>query len=138
MKATVDVCKIESNMADRKYKYPSLKELYNYLFHKDFDNMHNSLYDVRATAECFWELSQRGIIKYCKNSPIQLNFVSENKYCCQCGGLLESSYCSFPKWDGNLHCNVKIVVCFMWQAIERMMNCIFRSVVMCYIYYVYT
>ena len=26
----------------------------------------------------------------------------------------------------------------MWQAIERMMNCIFRSVVMCYIYYVYT
>ncbi len=25
----------------------------------------------------------------------------------------------------------------MWQAIERMMNCIFRSVVMCYIYYVY-
>ena len=59
MKATVDVCKIESNMADRKYKYPSLKELYNYLFHKDFDNMHNSLYDVRATAECFWELSQR-------------------------------------------------------------------------------
>lgn len=99
MKATVDVCKIESNMADRKYKYPSLKELYNYLFHKDFDNMHNSLYDVRATAECFWELSQRGIIKYCKNSPIQLNFVSENKYCCQCGGLLESSYCNFPKWD---------------------------------------
>ena len=40
-------------MADRKYKYPSLKELYNYLFHKDFDNMHNSLYDVRATARMF-------------------------------------------------------------------------------------
>ena len=68
----------------------------------------------------------------------ELNFVSENKYCCQCGGLLESSYCSFPKWDWELHCNVKIVVCFMWQAIERMMNCIFRSDVMCYIYYVYT
>lgn len=101
MKASVNLCKISRNSNSSEYKYPKLNELYNHLFGKGYENPHNSLFDVRATTECFLELSKRGIIDYCKNSPIQLNFVSENNYCCQCGGILEPAYCSFPKYNWN-------------------------------------
>lgn len=101
MKASVDLCKILRNSNSSEYKYPKLNELYNHLFGKGYENPHNSLFDVRATTECFLELSKKGIIDYCKNSPIKLNFVSENNYCCQCGGILRPAYCSFPKYDWN-------------------------------------
>ena len=101
MKASVDLCKILRNSNSSEYKYPKLNELYNHLFGKGYENPHNSLFDVRATTECFLELSKKGIIDYCKNSPIKLNFASENNYCCQCGGILRPAYCSFPKYDWN-------------------------------------
>lgn len=39
-----------------------LNELYTTLFNTKMDNQHNSLFDARATAECFFELYRRGEI----------------------------------------------------------------------------
>lgn len=44
------------------YKFPKLEELYRFLFKEDFDGAHDALADVRATARCFFELVDRGII----------------------------------------------------------------------------
>lgn len=45
----------------RGYKFPKLEELYKYLFGENMDNAHNSLYDVRATSKCYFELKNRGL-----------------------------------------------------------------------------
>lgn len=47
--------KIETNYSD-DYKWPKLIELYRHLFGHDFKGAHNSLDDIRATRECFWEM----------------------------------------------------------------------------------
>lgn len=44
-------------------KWPRLSELYEKLFHNQFDYAHNALQDSKATAKCFWELKRRGVIK---------------------------------------------------------------------------
>lgn len=46
--------KIETYNGD--YKWPKLIELYRHLFGNDFKGAHNSLDDIRATRECFWEM----------------------------------------------------------------------------------
>ncbi len=45
------------------FKWPKLQELYFELFGEEFDNAHNALVDIRATAKCFFELKNRGVIK---------------------------------------------------------------------------
>ncbi len=60
MKKSVDVCKI--NNARGGYKWPNLTELYNCLFQNSFPEAHDAVYDVRACAECFFELKRRGAI----------------------------------------------------------------------------
>ena len=55
-----DYCKIPSKKYG--YRYPKLIELYNKLFSESFDNMHDALADIEATAKCFWALINRGII----------------------------------------------------------------------------
>ena len=44
-------------------KYPTLSELYRKLFAKTFDGAHNSLLDIQATYECFWEMINLDIIQ---------------------------------------------------------------------------
>lgn len=44
------------------YKWPNLMELYQFLFQKDFSDAHDAISDVRACAECFFELKRRGTI----------------------------------------------------------------------------
>ena len=61
MKETTDFCAISGYYG---YKWPTLRELYFTLFKKDFENAHNALSDVKATAECFWELTK--IVKSAK------------------------------------------------------------------------
>lgn len=46
----------------RGYKWPRLIELYTKLFGKEFDGAHNSMMDIKATRDCFWELRKRGIL----------------------------------------------------------------------------
>lgn len=60
MKSTIDYCKIEGYNG---YKYPSLSELYHFLFHKKIVNAHDALVDIKATAKCFFELKRRGVIQ---------------------------------------------------------------------------
>lgn len=49
--------KIEVPYQD-EYKWPKLAELYRHFFGHDFKGAHNSLDDIRATRECFWEMER--------------------------------------------------------------------------------
>lgn len=62
MLSSVDYCKLPGSSCG-KYKYPKLQELHYELFGYEFENAHNSLADVEATYNCFWELKKRGFIK---------------------------------------------------------------------------
>ena len=42
-------------------KWPKLMELYKMLFGEEFKGAHNSMMDVKATRECYWELTKRNI-----------------------------------------------------------------------------
>lgn len=45
-----------------KMKWPKLTELHEKLFGVGFENAHDALADIRATASCFFELRKRGVI----------------------------------------------------------------------------
>jgi DNA polymerase III epsilon subunit-like protein len=59
MQSSTDLCRIPGPYG---YKWPKLQELYQKLFHEDFDNAHNALADVRACARCYFELRQIGVM----------------------------------------------------------------------------
>lgn len=59
MKSSVDYCKLPGKNG---FKSPKLAELHEILFGKGFENAHNALADVEATARCFWELKKRGVV----------------------------------------------------------------------------
>lgn len=59
MKNSVNVCKISNNRGG--YKWPNLTELHQHLFKTDFDNAHDALEDVMATARCFFALKKQGV-----------------------------------------------------------------------------
>lgn len=56
-------------------RYVRLGELYNSLFNRDFENPHNALADAGATADCFFELLNRGDIteKNIEDQKLNLN-----------------------------------------------------------------
>jgi DNA polymerase-3 subunit epsilon len=60
MHSSTEYCAIPG---PRGYKWPKLVELHHKLFQSDFSEAHNAAADVAATAKCFWELKERGIIK---------------------------------------------------------------------------
>lgn len=60
MKMGVSVCKIPNGRGT--YKWPNLTELYKCLFQTEFPDAHDALVDVKACAECFFELKRRGAI----------------------------------------------------------------------------
>ena len=60
MKLSTDYCKLPGK---KGFKSPRLAELHQVLFGSGFDNAHNALADVEATARCFWELKNRKVIK---------------------------------------------------------------------------
>ncbi len=60
MKRTVDVCRIPNGRGG--YKWPNLTELYKFLFNTGFEDAHDAIFDVRACAECFFELKRRNLI----------------------------------------------------------------------------
>jgi len=62
MKRSTDFCAIPSSNGYSDYKWPKLSELYMKLFDAEFEDAHNSLADVNATAKCFWEMKKRGIL----------------------------------------------------------------------------
>lgn len=62
MKSSTDYCKLPGK---KGFKSPRLAELHRILFGEEFDNAHNALADVEATARCFWELKRRGVALRC-------------------------------------------------------------------------
>jgi len=59
---STNFCAIPSPNGFNDYKWPTLQELHQKLFGERFDEAHDALSDVRATAKCFWELKRRGVI----------------------------------------------------------------------------
>jgi DNA polymerase III epsilon subunit-like protein len=59
---TVNFCAIPSAHGFSNYKWPKLSELHAKLFGADFEDCHNAVADINATAKCFWELKKRGIL----------------------------------------------------------------------------
>lgn len=60
MRSSAGVCKISNGRGG--YKWPNLTELYNFLFQTGFPEAHDAVFDVRACAECFFELKRRGTL----------------------------------------------------------------------------
>jgi DNA polymerase III epsilon subunit-like protein len=60
MHSTTEYCAIPG---PRGYKWPKLTELHRKLFNADFAEAHNAAADIAATAKCFWELKEQGIIR---------------------------------------------------------------------------
>ncbi len=61
IKTTTNFCKIKSDWKN-SYKWPKLSELHTILFNENFEGAHDALNDVKATAKCFFECVNRGII----------------------------------------------------------------------------
>ncbi|MBX3253948.1 MAG: 3'-5' exonuclease [Chitinophagaceae bacterium] len=57
-----NVCKIPGSYG--KYKWPSLTELYQFLFSKTFQDAHDAMGDVLAGMSCLLEMIKRGIIVF--------------------------------------------------------------------------
>lgn len=60
MKSSVDYCRLSSPRGG--YKWPNLMELYQCLFATGFPEAHDAMVDVKACADCFFELKRRGVI----------------------------------------------------------------------------
>lgn len=90
MKSSVDICKIPSKSS---YKYPTLSELYNYLFNKEVDfrsNKNSNYYQYYLILECYKKLFNDNVfnnIGLIPDSKIELinvpfkkdNFPTQNK-----------------------------------------------------------
>lgn len=50
-------------------KYPKLQELYAYLFNAQPPHQHNTFHDMQATARCYFELINRGVLALPPPSP---------------------------------------------------------------------
>lgn len=59
MHSTTDFCAIPGYYGN---KWPKLSELHYKLFGYEFEEAHNALVDISATAKCFWELKKIGVI----------------------------------------------------------------------------
>ena len=59
MEKSTQYCKLPGPYG---YKWPTLSELHNILFGKDFEDAHNAAGDINATENCFWKLRDLGLI----------------------------------------------------------------------------
>ena len=59
MLSTTNYCALKGPYG---YKWPKLSELHYKLFGFEFDEAHDAAVDIEATAKCFWELKQRGVL----------------------------------------------------------------------------
>ncbi|MBI5726725.1 MAG: 3'-5' exonuclease, partial [Ignavibacteriales bacterium] len=59
MTGSVNYCAISGPYG---FKWPKLSELHRKLFGADFNEAHNAMVDIGATAKCFWELRRLGVL----------------------------------------------------------------------------
>ncbi len=62
MQKSTSFCKLPKPNGKGGYKWPKLEELYFCLFAEKYEDGHDALKDVLATAKCFFELKRLGII----------------------------------------------------------------------------
>jgi DNA polymerase III epsilon subunit-like protein len=62
MESTTNFCALPGGYKG-SFKWPKLEELHEKLFGCKFDNAHDAMGDVKATADSFFECLKRGIIK---------------------------------------------------------------------------
>ena len=67
---STDFCAIPGGRGG-KYKWPTLTELHQKLFGKDFADAHDAAYDVDATARCFFGLIHEKVVEPIDGSPIE-------------------------------------------------------------------
>ncbi len=60
MKSSVQYCRLPNGRGS--YKWPNLTELYHCLFSSSFPEAHDAVFDVKACADCFFELKRRGVV----------------------------------------------------------------------------
>ncbi len=60
MKGSMDFCKLPGKYG--RYKWPSLSELHQKAFGKDFTEQHNARADTQACADCFFKMLDLGAI----------------------------------------------------------------------------
>jgi DNA polymerase III epsilon subunit-like protein len=60
MHESTNYCKLPAKWG---YKWPKLQELHTKLFDHGFEDSHNAMIDVFATAKCFFALKEEGVIK---------------------------------------------------------------------------
>jgi DNA polymerase III epsilon subunit-like protein len=60
MKSSAAYCRIPNGRGG--YKWPNLTELYTNLFQTGFPEAHDALVDVKACADCFFELKRKGVV----------------------------------------------------------------------------
>ena len=58
MQASTSYCAIPGKFG---YKWPKLMELHQKLFECGFEDAHDAMADITATARCFWEMMKRGL-----------------------------------------------------------------------------
>ena len=59
MLASTNYCRLPGPYG---YKWPKLSELHTKLFGYDFEEAHDALADIRATAKCFWKMREIKLI----------------------------------------------------------------------------
>jgi len=53
-----ELCKLKKSTFRKGYKWPSLQELHTHLFGEGFEDAHDALVDVQATARCYFEMTK--------------------------------------------------------------------------------
>ena len=75
MESSTNFCAINGPYG---YKWPKLSELHFKLFGRYFEEAHNASIDIKATADCFWELVNKKIIKFSKEKAIVTDETNKN------------------------------------------------------------
>ena len=92
---TANLCKIKGGRAG-KFKFPTLIELYDFLFKESFDQAHNASADVEATSRSFFEIVRSDVLS-------KKDFEDFN----QLNNYLKSNYSSKISLYGLDHVNLK-------------------------------
>ena len=62
MHKSTSYCELPNPSGRGGYKWPKLQELHSKLFGSQFEDAHDALADIQATAKCYWKLKELGVI----------------------------------------------------------------------------
>ena len=62
MHKSTSYCELPNPSGRGGYKWPKLQELHTKLFGSEFEDAHDALADIQATAKCYWKLKELGVI----------------------------------------------------------------------------